>query len=151
MDSAATKTRIRRFLTAHTTLTLATVAEDGRPQAAALFYAELNDLSLVFISETKVNHSQNIARDKRVAVTIYADGQVWQTIKGLQLEGTCMALSGRVAREARNVYLEKFPFIRENRVLLAMLKVVTFYRIAPIWIRLIDNAGGFGHKEEVWL
>ena len=151
MDVKTIKLHIKEFLAAHTTLTLATIAADGRPQAASLFYAELEDLSLIFVSGRDVRHSQNISRDNRVAVTIYADGQQWQTSRGLQLEGSCVALSGVAAQKARQAYLEKFSFIKENKLLLAMLYTVIFYRIVPNWIRWIDNAQGFGHKEEVWL
>jgi uncharacterized protein YhbP (UPF0306 family) len=145
------KARVQRFLAAHTTLTLATVGADGRPQAAPLFFAEAEDLSLVFISEKKSRHSRNIARDGRVAATIYADGQQWQTIKGLQMEGECRALSGQEAKEARATYLAKYPFIGENKLLAAMLPLVAFYRLSPAWLRLIDNSQGFGHKEELAL
>jgi uncharacterized protein YhbP (UPF0306 family) len=144
----STEQRFKQFLAAHTTLTLATVAEDGRPQAAPLFYAEMDDLSLIFISERKVRHSQNITRDHRVAVTIYADGQQWQEIQGLQVEGTCLALSGQAARTARTIYLNKYPFIQQNGLLKLMLNAVIFYKITPTWIRLIDNSQRFGHKEE---
>ncbi|MCK6630395.1 MAG: pyridoxamine 5'-phosphate oxidase family protein [Anaerolineae bacterium] len=140
--------RVKQFLAAHTTLTLATLAEDGRPQAAPLFYAELDDLSLVFISEQRVRHSQNVARDERVAAAIYADGQQWQFIRGVQLEGRCVALSGAAAEAARRAYLEKYPFIIENQLLAGMLEQITFYKITPTWLRLIDNSQGFGHKEE---
>lgn len=140
--------RLKQFLTAHTTLTLATLTEDGRPQAAALFYAEMSDLSLIFISEQRVGHSQNIARDGRVAVTIYADGQQWQAIRGVQLEGHCLALSGEAAQSARAAYLAKYPFIAADERLAKMLAQVTFYQITPTWLRLIDNSLGFGHKEE---
>jgi len=143
-----TKTRLKQFLAAHTTLTLATIAEDGRAQAASLFFAETDDLSLVFISERKTRHSQNIKRDSRVAATIYADGQAWRSIKGIQLEGHCTALAGQAAKTARTVYLAKYPFIAKNKFLAAMLNLVTLYRIDPFWIRLIDNTRGFGHKEE---
>ena len=143
-----TPTRLKQFLAGHTTLTLATLAEDGRPQAAPLFYAEMADLSLIFISEQKVRHSQNVARDSRIAATIYADGQQWQTIRGLQLEGTCVALSGNEAEAARAIYLAKYPFIAENKFLAGMLERVTFYKISPTWLRLIDNSRGFGYKEE---
>jgi uncharacterized protein YhbP (UPF0306 family) len=145
------ETRIKQFLADHTTLTLATMAADGQPQAAALFFAETDDLSLIFISEKKTRHSQNVAQNSRVAATIYADGQLWQSIRGLQLEGTCTALSGQAARTARKVYLAKYPFIAENKLLAAMLNLVTFYKITPTWIRLIDNSRGFGHKEELQL
>lgn len=143
--------RIKQFLAAHTTLTLATVAEDGRPQAAPLFFAETDDLSLIFISETKVRHSRNIARDRRVAATIYADGQQWQSIRGVQLEGECISLSGAAANHARAIYLAKYPFIKADKLLAAMMHVVTFYKILPVWLRLIDNSRGFGHKEELRL
>lgn len=142
------ETRLKQFLAAHTTLTLATLAEDGRPQAASLFYAELPDLSLIFISEQRVGHSQNIARDDRVAVTIYSDGQQWQTIRGVQLEGHCLALSGEAVQSARAAYLSKYPFIAAGEWLAKMLVQVTFYQITPTWLRLIDNSLGFGHKEE---
>ena len=141
--------RIKLFLGDHTTLTLATVAEDGRPQAASLFFAEMEDLSIIFISEQRTRHSQNIKGDSRVAATIYTDGQAWQSIRGVQLEGHCEALSGQAAKNARAVYLAKYPFIARNKVLAAMLNLVTFYRIEPAWIRLIDNSRGFGHKEEL--
>ncbi|MFN8456943.1 MAG: pyridoxamine 5'-phosphate oxidase family protein [Anaerolineae bacterium] len=144
-----TQARIQQILAAHTTLTLATLAEDGHPQAAALFFAEMEDLSLIFISEQRVHHSQNVTRDSRVAATIYADGQEWQSIRGIQLEGTCTLLAGEAATEARAVYLAKYPFIAENKLLLAMLERVSFYKIVPTWIRLIDNTQGFGYKEEL--
>lgn len=145
------KARIQQFLTAHTTLTLATLAEDGRPQAAALFFAAMEDLSLIFISESRVRHSQNVTRDSRVAATIYADGQEWQSIRGIQLEGSCTLLLDESAAEARAVYLAKYPFIAENKMLLAMLERVSFYKIRPTWIRFIDNSQGFGYKEELQL
>jgi uncharacterized protein YhbP (UPF0306 family) len=146
-----TAAKIKQFLAEHTTLTLATLGPDSQPQAAPLFFAEMDDLSLLFISEKKVRHSQNIEKNNRVAVTVYADGQSWQNIRGVQLEGHCAALSGAAARQARQVYLAKFPFIAQNKILAAMLHVVTFYKITPVWIRLTDNTQGFGHKDELRL
>ena len=147
MDEAEMQ-RVRQFLAAHTTLTLATVAPNGQPQAAALFYAEQADLSLIFISEKKARHSANIARNPHVALTIQADGQTWQAIQGLQIEGTAAALAGQAARAAKTVYLAKFPIIAANPLLAAALNLVTFYRITPAWMRFINNTVGFGHKEE---
>ncbi|RME78086.1 MAG: pyridoxamine 5'-phosphate oxidase [Chloroflexi bacterium] len=151
MPNADLRARIRQFLAEHTTLTLATVGEDGRPQAAALFYAETPALHLIFISEAKTRHSRNIASNPRIAATIQSDGQSWSEIQGLQLEGLCEPLSGKDAARARQVYLDKFPFIGQNKVLEMALSLVTFYRITPTWIRLIDNRRGFGHKEELRL
>ena len=146
--STTTESRIQQFLAAHTTLTLATLAEDGRPQAAALFYAEMDDFSLVFTSEQKVRHSKNLARDARTAATIQADAQEWQAIQGLQIEGRCVKLKGDAVEAARNAYTTKFPFLKTNKLLSVALHFGTFYQLRPDWIRLIDNAQGFGHKEE---
>lgn len=151
MSQNSTKQRIKQFLADHTTLTLATVSTDGHPQAAPLFFAETDELSLIFISEQKVRHSKNIDDNNIVAATIYADGQQWQSIRGLQIEGNCSPLSGQAAKTAKDIYLRKFPFIQQNKVLLIMLNTVTFYQITPTWIRLIDNSCGFGHKEEIRL
>jgi hypothetical protein len=151
VSQQATRQRIKQFLADHTTLTLATVSADGRPQAAPLFFAETDDLALIFISEQKVRHSKNIAANNIVAATIYADGQQWQTIRGLQIEGTCSPLAGQAVKTARDIYLRKFPFIQQNKLLLVMLNTVAFYQITPGWIRLINNSQGFGHKEEIWL
>jgi uncharacterized protein YhbP (UPF0306 family) len=145
------KSRIKQFMAAHTTLTLATVSADGRPQAAPVFFAETADLALIFISEQKSRHSQNIRQNSRVAAAIYADGQSWQSIRGIQLEGVCTALSGKAAQAARTVYLAKYPFIAENKLLAVIFNLVTFYQITPTWIRLIDNSRDFGHKEELTL
>jgi uncharacterized protein YhbP (UPF0306 family) len=146
--TAGTEERIREFLANHTTMTLATVAEDGRPQAASLFYAEMEDLSLVYLSEKKVRHSQNLQRDARAAATVYADGQRWEEIQGLQIEGTCHSLAGQEAEAARAAYVKKFPFIQANVLIAAALKISTFYQLTPEWIRLTDNRQRFGHKEE---
>lgn len=146
--STSTDLRIRQFLAAHTTMTLATVSEDGRPQAAALFYAEMDDFSCVFVSEQKVRHSHNLLHDSRVAATIHADGQQWQTIQGLQIEGRCIRLTGAAVETARNVYTDKYPFLKTHKLLGVALHFGTFYQLLPDWIRLIDNSLGFGHKEE---
>ena len=145
-----TRTLIKEFLAGHTTLTLATVTRDGRPQAAPLFYAETDELALLFISEKKTRHGQNIAGDGRVAATIYADGQQWRSIKGLQIEGVCTQLSGAEARAAREIYTAKYPFIERNKLLKLLFLKVSFYRIKPTWLRLIDNSFGFGYKQELY-
>jgi len=141
--------QIQPFLASHTTLSLATINLDGGPQSAVLFYAETDELSLVFTSERKTQHSKNIARDNRVAGAIYADGQDWQSIQGIQFEGICSELSGADGREAKTIYITKYPFITKNKLLEIALSKAVFYRINPTWIRLVDNSRGFGYKREI--
>ena len=140
---------MQSFLSTHTTMVLATLGQDGRPQTAPLFYAENENLDLIFISEAKTDHAHNIARDPRVAGSIAADGQNWVNIRGLQFEGTCTRLSGPDAREASRVYASKYPFIQENKILKLALSKAYYFKIKPTWIRLVDNTQGFGHKQEI--
>jgi len=151
--------RILAFLAAHTTLTLATVAEDGQPQAAALFYAHDRAadgrLALYFLSEPSSRHCANLARQPRCAATIQADGQDWQEIQGLQIEGEAELVRGRELARAARVYTAKFSFLGEllhggegPAALAGLVARCRFYKLTPRWIRLIDNRQGIGYKEE---
>lgn len=148
--------RIAAFLAAHNTMTLATVGPDGAPQAAAVFYAADADLNLYFLSSPASRHSQNLAREPRVAATVQADGQAWQSIQGLQIEGTAHPVeAGRELAHAARVYAARFDFLRGllegadgPAALRGPLASTRFYVLRPAWIRLIDNTQGFGHKEE---
>ncbi len=138
-------TAILDFLAAHNTLTLATVGPEGRPHAAALFYAYLPDLNLIFLSEPDTQHARHIGDGAPVAVTIQADGQDWQRITGLQMHGFAAPTDDPGMRAA---YLARFPFIARTEVLARALKTVRFYTITPTWVRIINNRLGFGRKQE---
>jgi len=145
------RSTIQQFMAAHTTLSLATVDAAGLPHAASLFFAEEENLSLIFVSEPTVLHSRNVASQPRVSATIAADGQLWQGIRGVQLEGGCALLSEAEAQAAWEVYGAKFPFVKQDETLARRLRESGFYRIRPAWIRLVDNTRGFGFKEELVL
>lgn len=151
--------RIHEFLARHTTLTLATIGPEG-PQAAALFYAHDAALNLYFLSALSSRHARNLAADPRCAATIQADGQDWRQITGLQIEGVAQAISSPEEWAiAYEVYRAKFPFVGDAwqgkgisaLTLSGPLARSRFYRLTPHWVRLIDNARGFGHKDELRL
>ena len=153
------KARIRAFLAAHNTMTLATLGLDGAPQAAAVFYAAGNDLCLYFLSSPRSRHSENLLAQPRVAATVHADGQAWQVIQGLQIEGRARPVTGvRETAQAARVYANRFEFVRGlldgadgPTTLAGPVATSRFYVLHPRWIRLIDNALGFGHREELSL
>lgn len=140
-------------------MTLATVGPDGAPQAAAVFYAADEDLNLYFLSSPTSRHSQNLARTPRVAATVHADGQAWQAIRGLQIEGTARQVDGaRALAHAARVYAGRFEFLKGllgagdaggPAVLAGPVASSRFYVLRPTWMRLIDNTQGFGYKEEL--
>ncbi len=142
------------FLNEHTTMTLATTDTDGHPAAAALFYALLDDM-LIFLSEEKTAHVQNLLRRPRVALTVHRDGQSWQELRGLQARGIAFPLPEASWARAWVVYEKRFPFVKparvahnERAVLAGPLARARWYGVRPRWIRLIDNRRGFGWKAE---
>ncbi len=136
------------FLSTHNTLTLATVGPDGRPHAAAVFYAVADDLTLYFLSEPKTLHAQHIGAGAMVAATIEENNQDWKSIQGLQLHGWAEPCAGPDEEAARQVYAARFPFIVAAATLASPLSRARYYKLAPTWMRLIDNRRGFGFKEE---
>jgi uncharacterized protein YhbP (UPF0306 family) len=151
--------QVRALLARRNTLTLATLGLEGDPQAADLYYAETDGLTLYFVSVPGSRHALNIARNPRVAVTIHADSERWRDIRGVQLEGTCAPVDGAERAGAWARYTAKFPFVLADAALLApgaqaqvarALGQVSIYRITPHWLRWIDNAVGLGHNQE-WL
>ena len=125
-----------------------------------MFYAADDRFRLYFLSSPTSRHSQNIARDGRVAVTVQADGQAWQEIRGLQIEGTANEVRGAgELAQALATFARRFDFAAGllagaadgPAALRGPIAGSRFYVVQPAWIRMIDNTQGFGHKEEFTL
>lgn len=157
--------RVDELLQCHTTLTLATWTLEG-PQAAPLFFvhdwldqdADEDHLLLYFISNPDSDHAQALQQQPAVAAAIYQDGQDWQMIRGLQVEGMARAVSNEAERQrALTAYGAKYPFVAPGLMqrdggpleLAGPLAQSRFFVIEVDWIRLIDNTRGFGYREEV--
>lgn len=147
--------RIAAFLAAHTTLTLATVGPDGAPAAAAVFYAHDEALNLIFLSEERTQHGQNLLADGRAAGAIQSDGQDWRAIRGVQVAGHATPVTGGELAHAAAVYSRKYAFVAAllagsggPGVLVGPLAKARFWVLRPAWYRLIDNTVRFGFKEE---
>jgi uncharacterized protein YhbP (UPF0306 family) len=137
------------FLTAHNTLTLATVGPEGRPHACALFYAVGPGPTLYFLSDPATVHAQHIGEGAQIAAAIQQDGQAWQEIRGLQLHGfAAPCLTADEKAGAHKIYAARFPFVATASRLAEALTRARYYKITPSWMRLIDNTRGFGHKTE---
>lgn len=150
-------TLVKTFLGEHNTMTVATVGPWGEPQAAAVFYAADEQLNLFYLSSPTSRHSQNLMHHARVAATVHADGQAWQEIRGLQIEGTVQQVEGPLMlAQAARTYAARYDFLRGllgdaadgPAALRGPVAGSRFYVLKPAWMRLIDNSQGFGHKEE---
>ncbi|MCX7173168.1 MAG: pyridoxamine 5'-phosphate oxidase family protein [Proteobacteria bacterium] len=143
--------QVLAYLRDHRVVTLATGA-DGDLWAAAVFY--VNDgFRLYFLSSPTSRHSLNLVQQPRVAATIQEDYSDWLEIKGIQLEGVASEISGDEELLARSLYAEKFPVVGKlaqapAAIVKAMAKV-RWYQLVPQRLYFIDNAAGFGRREEI--
>ena len=100
------------YMDSFTTMTLASCMEE-RPWAAAVFYAR-QGWDLVFFSSPASLHSGMFAANPRAAAAIQGDYKGWKEIKGLQMDGTVIRISGaRAKAKATATYLRRYPFVKE--------------------------------------
>ena len=150
------KQQVLDYLKSHNTMTLATCAGEA-PWAATVFFAS-DDLRLYFFSALESRHCQNLAANGRVAVTVQEDYQDWRKIKGIQLEGRVELVDGVAAKgKAMTIYAFKYPEViklftdpASGMFHKAFLKV-KFYCVVPEKLFFIDNAQGFGKRQELLL
>lgn len=150
------KRQILDYLQAHNTMTLATCA-DNVPWAATVFYAS-EDLSLYFFSAPDSRHAENLAANSTVAVTVQEDYRDWREIKGVQLEGKVTLVDSVLEKaKALAVYARKYPDVIKlfsdpsSGVFHRAFSKVKFYLVTPERVFFIDNAQGFGKRQELVL
>jgi uncharacterized protein YhbP (UPF0306 family) len=143
MSRADLQQRLRDFLQAHQVMTLAV---DG-PYAAAVFYAVDQRLNLYFVTDPRTRHGAALLRHPRVAGTIQRDRQGWRDARGVQFTGQCRRLRGLQRLAGWRHFVRRFEFAAGPDLLPALARV-DLWKIEPDWMRLIDNAVRFGHKEE---
>lgn len=148
------KQQILAYLDNHNTMTLATCAGDS-PWAATVFYAS-NDLRLYFFSSPESRHCQNLAGNPRVAVTVQEDYKDWREIKGIQLEGKVAPVEAVLEKaKAMTIYARKYPAIIKlftnpaSGIFYQAFLKVKFYCVTPEKLFYIDNAQGFGKRQEL--
>jgi uncharacterized protein YhbP (UPF0306 family) len=143
------KRRILSFLERHSTLTLATINQEGEPEAASLFFTEDAELNLYWLSSAKSRHSHNLRIAPKTAVTISSSTWKWTAIRGVQMEGKTIKLPPGPERDsAMKLYRRKFPFVN---ALVGEIAKASFYKFLPDWVRWVDNKLEFGHRHEIVL
>jgi len=171
------KKTVIEYLNSHNTMTVAT-AHNDIPWAATVFYAN-DGFILYFISNPSISlHCQNIARNPRVAATVYEDYPLkdpddWRKVKGIQVEGIAEMLTAEEEiSQAVKVYARKYPFtaaylksmVSFPRVVTFLSKLAnrlgfmpnftassdnTFYKMTPTKVWFVDNEVSFEKRQEV--
>jgi uncharacterized protein YhbP (UPF0306 family) len=152
--SGELKQQILDYIQSHNTMTLATSASDI-PWAATVFYAS-DDVRLYFFSVPESRHCENLAVNSRVAVTIQEDYKDWREIKGIQLAGRVALVDGVLEKgKAMIIYARKYPDVMKlftdpaSGIFHKAFLKVKFYCVVPERIFYIDNAQGFGKRQEL--
>jgi uncharacterized protein YhbP (UPF0306 family) len=152
--SGELKQQILDYIQSHNTMTLATSASDI-PWAATVFYAS-DDVRLYFFSVPESRHCENLAVNSLVAVTIQEDYKDWREIKGIQLAGRVALVDGVLEKgKAMIIYARKYPDVMKlftdpaSGIFHKAFLKVKFYCVVPERIFYIDNAQGFGKRQEL--
>jgi general stress protein 26 len=129
-------------------LTLATVREDGYPQATTVGFA--HDGLTFYVGIAK--HSQkahNVRRNNKVSLAMTLPYQNWNEIRGLSMSAIAEVLEDPAECEkAKACLVRRFPQLSEWAGT-DMAEQVALLRITPQVISVLDYTKGFGHTELV--
>lgn len=148
MDEEVRK-KILTLLDQHRIMTIATLRQDGWPQATTVGYVN-EGLTLYFLCGLDSQKAVNLARDDRVSLTIDHDTPQIMAITGLSMAAHAQAVTDRA--EAEKV-LGMLPMKYPDQVSLPgpMPKAgdVRIFRVTPTVISVLDYSKGFGHTDLV--
>lgn len=131
---------IRRFLSRHHVMTLATVDAAGDAWCSNEFYAfdAVRGL-LIFTSGMETAHAAHMERCGRVAASVVLETRIVGRVQGCQIRGT----AARGDDEARRHYLRRFPYAA------AMMPQTEVWAVRIDYMKFTDNTLGFG-KKLIW-
>jgi general stress protein 26 len=141
------RTLIEELLRAHNILTLATLRDDGYPQATTVAY--VHGGLTIYVGVSKQSQKvRNVERCNKVSLTIDGDEPDWSRIRGLSMAATAEQVTNAdELQRVSTLMLQKFPQIRDLPA--SELANVAILRIVPKVISVLDYTKGFGHSELV--
>lgn len=96
--SQSDRSKIGDFLDSHPVGVLATVDENGDPNASTIYFGADNDLSITFTTKRDTRKHQNIERHNKVMIVVYDA----ETQSAVQLSGK--AVEEKDAEAAQSIY-----------------------------------------------
>ncbi len=141
------KSLILELLAANRDLSLATLRDDGYPQANIVSYAH-DGLVLYFATSRTSQKIRNIQRHNKVSFTIASPYTDWSQIRGLSMAASAYVLADDApdCTRAMNLLLERYPAAWDMSPPPAAGQSV-FVRLVPEFASVLDYTQGFGHTE----
>lgn len=130
-DTRMTKEAILEFLKQHSLAVIATVNEQGAPQAAVVEFAELSDLTIIIDTLTYSRKYKNLQSNSEAAIVIG-----WDADKTLQIDAIASELSGPDLERAKQVYFVKNERARKWE----SHPGIAYFAFKPTWLRY-SNVG----------
>jgi nitroimidazol reductase NimA-like FMN-containing flavoprotein (pyridoxamine 5'-phosphate oxidase superfamily) len=129
-------------------LTLATIRPDGYPQATTVSYA--NDGMTIYVAIGKDSQkANNIRHCNKVSLTINAEYQDWNHIKGISMGALAEMISDPdEIKHATSCMIKRFPQVAELADA-PQAADIALLRITPQVISVLDYKKGFGHTDLV--
>lgn len=132
------------ILSTHRTMSLATIRDDGFPQANTVSYAN-DGLTLYFATSSVYSKVKNIQTCDKVSLTIDRDYMDWTKIKGLSMGAIAEILADPKDIEiAMGCLFQKFPALKEMPEPEDPHAIV---KITPKIISILDYSVEFGYTE----
>lgn len=130
-------------------MTIATVREDGYPQATTVSFVH-DGLTIYFVCGSDSQKARNIERSGKVSLTVNLPYEAWTEIRGLSLGGHAEFVQdeAEIAR-VNEAMLARFPQIGEIEIPESEMEQMRIVRITPEVISLLDYRVEFGHTEEI--
>ncbi len=131
----------------HNIMTLATIREDGYPQATTVTF--VNEGTTIYCAvEAESQKANNIRHCNKVSLTIDHDVEDWNKIKALSMAATAEIVTDTAEAERIGALtLAKFPQLKDMPE--PEPGSYVFIKISPKVISLLDYTKGFGHTELV--
>ena len=128
-------------------MTIATVREDGYPQATTVSYVN-HGLIIYFGCATASQKAKNMVRCAKVSLTVNLPYRSWNEIRGLSIGGRAEPVTdpeeiGQVVQ----LMFQKFPQIAPYAP--TGVEGVELFRVRPEIVSILDYRKGFGHTDLV--
>jgi nitroimidazol reductase NimA-like FMN-containing flavoprotein (pyridoxamine 5'-phosphate oxidase superfamily) len=128
-------------------MTIATVREDGYPQATTVSHVN-HGLIIYFGCATESQKAKNIVRCAKVSLTVNLPYRSWNEIRGLSIGGRAEPVTdpeeiGQVVQ----LMFQKFPQIAPYAP--TEVEGVELFRVTPEIVSILDYRKGFGHTDLV--